>query len=125
MSETISIILQVVIAAGLLNVWLLRSKSQTAYRGGASKSLQEEFQAYGLPDVIFYIVGALKIGSAIALIAGIWYASTIPIAAGIVAILMLGAVGMHVKVNDPAIRYLPAAAMQVMSVALGYRDWIA
>ena len=66
---SISTILQVVVALGLLNVWLVRPRSATSYRGGNAQSLKEEFAAYGLPDFFFYLVGALKIGSAMALIA--------------------------------------------------------
>ena len=36
----------------------------TAYRGGASQTLKEEFAAYGLPSYAFYLVGALKITAA-------------------------------------------------------------
>jgi uncharacterized membrane protein YphA (DoxX/SURF4 family) len=123
MNETLSIVLQVVIAAGLLNVWLLRAKSKTSYRGGEAESLQGEFHAYGLPDAVFYLVGALKIGSGIALIAGIWYPSAVPVAAGLVTLLMLGAVIMHAKVQDPPMRYLPAIAMLAMSIGLCVGHW--
>ena len=115
---SISTILQAVVALGLLNVWLVRSGSATAYRGGNARSLKEEFAAYGLPDFFFYLVGALKIGSAIALIAGIWNESfVLPAAAG-VALLMLGALVMHVKVKDPPIKSLPAFLMLIMSASL-------
>ena len=36
--------------------------------------------------------------------------------AALLALLMLGAVAMHAKVRDPAIRYLPAVLMLVMSL---------
>ncbi len=115
---TISTVLQVVVAFGLLNVWLLRAGKPTAYRGGDSRSLKEEFAAYGLPEAVFFVVGALKTLSALALIAGIWYPRLIVPAAAIVAVLMLGAVVMHVKVKDPAIKSLPAFLMLLMSASL-------
>ena len=34
-------LLQVVVGLGLLNVWLLRGRSATPYRGGASRTLRE------------------------------------------------------------------------------------
>lgn len=34
MNSTVNTFLQVVIALGLLNVWILRSKKKTNYRGG-------------------------------------------------------------------------------------------
>ncbi len=55
-------VLQIVLALGLLNVWLLRTGKATAYRGGAAKNLKEEFATYGLPPFMYYLVGGLKIG---------------------------------------------------------------
>lgn len=115
---SISTILQVVIALGLLNVWLLRPGRETDYRGGEARSLKEEFAAYGLPDFLFYLVGVLKIGAAIALIVGIWNESLVLPAAAVVAVLMVGALAMHFKVKDPAIKSLPAFLMLVMSASL-------
>jgi hypothetical protein len=99
----------------LLNVWLVRAGSATPYRGGAARSLKEEFAAYGLPAYFFYLVGALKIGSAITLIAGIWIEALVLPAAAVVAVLMVGALAMHVKVKDPVVKSLPAFLMLVMS----------
>lgn len=115
---SISTILQGVVALGLLNVWLVRPRSATSYRGGNAQSLKEEFAAYGLPDFFFYLVGALKIGSAMALIAGIWNKSFVLPAAALVALLMVGALVMHARVKDPAIKSLPAFLMLVMSAGL-------
>lgn len=115
---SISTILQVVVALGLLNVWLLRPGRPTDYRGGDAPSLKEEFAAYGLPEFLFYLVGALKIGAAIALLAGLWNESLILPAAALVVLLMLGALAMHVKVKDPAIRSLPALLMLIMSASM-------
>jgi hypothetical protein len=39
-------------------------------------------------------------------------------AAALLALLMLGAVLMHAKVKDPAIRYLPASLMLLMALLL-------
>lgn len=115
---TISAILQIIVALGLLNVWLVRSGAATEYRGGEARSLKGEFSAYGLPDVAFYIVGALKVGSAVALLAGLWMPELVAPAAGIVAVLMVGALGMHVKVKDEAKKSVPALLMLAMSVAI-------
>lgn len=118
MPFSISTILQVVVALGLLNVWLIRAGSATSYRGGDARSLKEEFAAYGLAAFFFYLVGALKIGSAVMLIAGIWIGALVMPAATIVAVLMVGALVMHVKVKDPAVKSLPAFLMLVMSASL-------
>ena len=115
---SIPAVLQIIVGLGLLNVWLLRAKSSTAYRGGTATSLKEEFQAYGLPEAAFYVVGALKITAGVILIAGVWIPLPVGLAAGVVAALMVGALAMHVKVRDPLMKSLPAALMLVMSLAI-------
>ena len=110
--------LQVVVGLGLLNVWLVRPGSATDYRGGDAKTLKEEFKAYGLPDFAFYVVGALKIAAGLVLVAGLWISLPVQIAGGDVAVLMVGALGMHLKVKDAPMRSLPAALMLAMCVAI-------
>lgn len=117
-SFVISTILQVVVALGLLNVWLVRAQASTAYRGGSAQSLKEEFATYGLPEWTFYLVGALKIGAAILFIAGIWVPQVIRPAALVVAVLMIGALAMHAKVKDPLTKSLPALTVLLMVVAI-------
>ena len=115
MTNTIAAILQVIVGLGLLNVWLLRRQSATAYRGGAAKNLKEEFATYGLPAPAFYVVGGLKIVCGVLLLVGLWYAPVVFPAAAVVAVLMLGAVAMHLKVGDAVMKYVPAALMLAMS----------
>lgn len=55
-----------------MNVWFLRSGKDTPYRGGRAADLKAEFKAYGLPTAAFYLVGILKVGAALALLAGIF-----------------------------------------------------
>ncbi len=113
MSALVSII-QVVIAVAIFSVWLLRYGKATDYRGGNARSLKEEFAVYGLPVWFMGVVGFLKLLFAVLLIAGIWFAPlTRPAAAGM-AMLMLGAVSMHVKVKDPLKKALPALGMLVL-----------
>ena len=111
-------LLQLIVGLGLFNVWLVRGRSATSYRGGAARTLQEEFATYGLPGFAFYLVGALKIGAALVLIAGVWIALPVRAAAGLVAALMVGALAMHVKVGDPLMKSLPAALMLALSAAI-------
>ncbi len=111
-------LLQIIVGLGLLNVWLVRGRSATSYRGGSAQTLQEEFATYGLPGFVFYVVGALKIGAAVILLAGVWMALPVREAAGLVAALMLGAIVMHLKVGDPVVKSLPAAVMLAMSAAI-------
>lgn len=117
-SFSVSTVLQVVVGLGLLNVWLVRARSSSGFRGGSAQSLKEEFSAYGLPDWFFYAIGVLKIGSAVLLILGIWLPAVVLPAAGTVAALMVGALSMHAKVKDPWIKSLPALLMLLMTVAI-------
>jgi len=115
---SIPTVLQLVVGLGLLNVWLIRANASTAYRGGAAQSLKEEFAEYGLPEWMFFLVGALKILAGIALIAGLWMPQLVLPAAGVVVVLMVGALTMHVKVKDPWIKSLPAFLMLLMSAGI-------
>ncbi|MCA8981162.1 MAG: DoxX family protein [Planctomycetes bacterium] len=110
--------LQLILALGLLNVWLFRAKVATPYRGGGAQSLREEFRAYGLPHWFFVLVGSLKLGSALALIAGMWFPVLTPVAAVVVLALMCGALAMHMKVGDAALKSLPAFMMLLVSATL-------
>ena len=115
---TLASFFQITVALGLLNVWILRSTSATAYRGGEAQSLKEEFSAYGLPDAAFFIVGALKVGSAVALLVGFWIPELVVPAASIIAVLMMGALSMHIKVGDPLKKSMPAFLILVMSAGI-------
>ena len=110
--------LQVIVALGLLNVWLIRAGKATPYRGGEANSMREEFEAYGLPAAMMYLVGALKILIAITLLTGIWFpAVVIPAAAALVA-LMVGAFTMHLKVKDPIKKAVPSLLVLGMAIAI-------
>ena len=117
-SRIVASVLQLIIGIGLLNVWLIRRQASTSYRGGSAQSLREEFAAYGLPVAMFYVVGALKIVSGIVLIAGVWFRLPVALAAAVVAVLMVGALAMHMKVKDPVVKTVPAVVMLVLCVAL-------
>jgi uncharacterized membrane protein YphA (DoxX/SURF4 family) len=116
--DTLRTVLQLVVGLGILNVWLIRPNRSTAYRGGEARTLREEFATYGLPPWFFYLVGVLKISCAFALLVGIWlHPLIIPGAAGL-AVLMIGAFSMHLKVKDPFGKAWPSLAMLAMSVAI-------
>jgi uncharacterized membrane protein YphA (DoxX/SURF4 family) len=111
-------VLQVVVGLGLLNVWLLRRSSATNYRGGQAKNLKEEFATYGLPPQAYFIVGGLKVIAAVALLVGLAYPPVVLPAAAVVAVLMVGAVAMHLKVGDAVKKYVPAMLMLAMSATI-------
>lgn len=114
--------LAVLIGSTLLNIWLLRVNRPTSYRGGNAKTMREEFRQYGLPEAMFYIVGAVKIGLALVLIASIWLPQLLQPAAMVLAALMLCAVGMHIKVSDPVRKAVPALFLFCLSIFLAVVD---
>ena len=118
-SSAILTILQLVVGLGLLNVWMIRRGGPTSYRGGHAQTLRGEFETYGLPIWMFYLVGGLKVVAGLALIVGIWVPTLVRPAALLVAVLMVGAIVMHLKVKDPMPRSLPALAVLAMC------SWIA
>ncbi|MCX6599848.1 MAG: DoxX family protein [Acidobacteria bacterium] len=121
--QTIVMFFQVVVALGLLNVWLLRFNQSTAYRGGNARSMPEEFATYGLPSWSTYVVGALKVGAAICLIAGLWMPVLVLPAALLVSALMLGALAMHLKVNDPWKKSVPALSILLLCAVISWGSW--
>ncbi|MBN2242647.1 MAG: DoxX family protein [Acidobacteria bacterium] len=116
--EYVVIVLQIVIALGIINVWILRPGKSTCWRGGEAKSMREEFAVYGLPAWFMYLIGFLKCLLAVLLILGIWIPVLTMPAAAAMALLMLGAVSMHVRVKDPLKKALPSFTMMVLSLAV-------
>lgn len=116
--EWIKIAIQIVIAASIFNVWILRSGKPTSWRGGTAKSMKEEFEAYGLPLWFMKLIGFLKLTLAALLIAGIFVPVLIKPAAIGMSVLMLGAIAMHIKVKDPLVKSLPAFSFLVLSLIL-------
>ena len=119
--EWLKLASKIFIALALLNVWLLRTGRSTAWRGGNAKNMREEFAVYGLPVWLMGVVGFLKVTLAILLIASIWLpVLNRPAAIGI-AVLMLGAVSMHLKVRDPIKKALPALTLLALSCVVIFR----
>ena len=116
--QTILAILQIVAALGLLNVWLLRARRQTAYRGGTATSIQDDFAAYGLPAWFVWVIGTLKVGAAVLFIVGLWIPAVIVPAGLLICVLMFGALSMHVKIGDPVKKSMPALLMLGISIAI-------
>jgi uncharacterized membrane protein YphA (DoxX/SURF4 family) len=112
----VAIVIQLFIALGLLNVWLVQSGRSTPYRGGDAVTLKGEFLVYGLPGWAVYLVGFLKIVAALALIVGIWLPALVFPAVVVIGVLMVGAIAMHVRVSDPLKKSIPALIMLVLCV---------
>lgn len=116
--ETLVLILKLIIALGIINVWIFRFNKSTEWRGGKAESMNDEFKSYGLPIWFVPVIGFLKIGLAAILVYSIWNADVEIIGAAGMAILMIGAIAMHLKIGDPIKRSLPAFLMLVMSAVI-------
>ena len=112
----------VVVAFVVMNVWLFRFNKATIYRGGEASNMIEEFAVYGLSETIVYVVGALKVLAAIGLLAGLFYRKAILPAAALMAALMIGAIVMHLRVEDEAIKFLPAGLMFILSASIFFME---
>ena len=113
-------VLQLLIAIGLINVWLFRFNKATDYRGGNATNMKEEFIAYGLPVWLMYFVGTLKVSIALMLIISFWVEQLLLYNLIALAVLMIAAVLMHVKVKDPIKKSYPALSILFMIALIMY-----
>jgi len=118
--EYAEIAVKLIVGLSILNVWLLRAKKSTEWRGGDASNITEEFQVYGLPKWFMYIIGTVKCMLAVLLIASIFFPEVEFVAAAGIAVLMLGAVGMHFKVGDPVKKSLPAFTFLMLSLFVAF-----
>ncbi len=116
--ETLLIVLKLIVGLSILNVWLVRPRKSTPWRGGDAKSITDEFKAYGLPVWFMYTIGTLKVLLALLLLFSIYDPVTELVAAYGIALLMLGAVAMHLKIGDPLKKSLPAITFLVLSLVI-------
>lgn len=114
------LVLQLIISIGLINVWFFRFNKATQYRGGNAKNMREEFQAYGLPAWSMYLVGAAKVIIAVMLIVSIWFKELLVYNLLALAVLMIAAVLMHIKVKDPIKKSYPALSILFMIALILY-----
>jgi hypothetical protein len=122
-SAIITKVLQIIVALGLLNVLLVRRNKSTSYRGGNASNIVEEFAVYGFSRSFCYAIGTLKVSAAIALLLGLQFPALVIPASALIAALMLGAVSMHAKVQDPISKALPASLMLAMSATVFFASW--
>ena len=117
---TLIMVLQLIIAIGLINVWLFRFNKATDYRGGNATNMKEEFIAYGLPVWLMYFVGFMKLAIAIMLIISFQVEELLVYNLVVLALLMVAALLMHVKVKDPIKKSYPALSILFMIALIMY-----
>lgn len=111
---------QCIVAISILNVWLVQNKKATQWRGGNATTIIEEFEVYGLPVWMCYLVGTLKVILALGLIAAIWYPALRQSSALGLAVLLSGSVAMHFKINDPLKKSFPAFLFLLMCLYIAF-----
>ena len=116
--EYVIIIIKAIIFISIVNVWFFRFNKPTSWRGGQATSMKQEFEVYGLPETVMYLVGGLKVLAATLLVVSIWVPQLTLPAAGLMAVLMAGAISMHLRVKDPLRSSFPAFTFLVLSLFL-------
>ena len=111
-------IIQLILALGIYNVWIINYTKGSKYRGGNSTNMSEEFQAYGFRIWFMKIVGFSKLTLATLLIAGIWFPYLVEPSAFLIGTLMVGALFAHLKINDPFVKSIPALIMLILCSTL-------
>ena len=116
--ENLHIAIQIIIAIGIFNVWIFRFNRPSIYRAADSLNMESEFKAYGFKSFFMKIIGFSKLSLACLLLAGIWFPNLVDVSAFFMGCLMIGAIGAHVKINDPLIKSLPAFIILSLSSIL-------
>ena len=118
--EYVKIAAQITIALSIYNVWFFRFNKPTRYRGKNAETMKDEFISYGLPDYFVWLIGFLKVTLATLLLIGIYINSLVFPASVGMAILMVGAILMHIKVKDDIIKSLPATIFLILSLSIAF-----
>lgn len=114
--EYLSMAFKIGLFISIVNVWFVQFNKATPWRAVGANNMREEFKAYGLSETIMYIVGGLKVLSALAILVSIWVPSLLFPAATVMAVLMIGAILMHLKIKDPLKKSLPALIFLLISL---------
>jgi len=111
---------QIFIACAMLDVWLIRYNRPGVFRGGQAKTMAEEFGHYGLPVWFRNTIRVAKLSLGGLMIVGIWLPAVAAVAGLALAVLMAGAVAMHLKVKDPLYKALPSSTFLLLSLLVAY-----
>jgi putative oxidoreductase len=76
----------------------------------------EGFARFGYPLWFMYVIGALQLLGAVLL----WTRGCVALGAGLLAILMIGAVGSHLLAGDPILMPLPAFVLLILLSGVTY-----
>lgn len=74
------------------------------------------FARFGYPLWFMYVVGALQLLGAVLL----WTRRCVFLGAGLLAVIMVGAVGSHLLAGDPMLMPLPASVLLILLSGIAY-----
>lgn len=114
----IAMLLQIVVALTILNVWFLRAGKQTKFRGANARTLSEEFQEYGLSKRMYMLTSIIKPMLAVSLLVALFFPFMTKPSAISLSVFMLGALYMHFRVKDELKKYLPALGVLLGCIAI-------
>ncbi|MEM1178021.1 MAG: DoxX family protein [Acidobacteriota bacterium] len=118
---------QVLAAVAMVDVWLLRYDKPLRARGGDAQTMVEEFEVYGLPGWFRNVVRVLKLSAGAMLVFGLWNPLVAFAGGALLAVLMAGAIAMHIKIRDPWLKSVPATFFFLLSgfIAYGHSGFLA
>ena len=112
MDAVVGPIFHVSIILGIFYAWTIGFNRESKYRPGNARNMVEEFYVYGLPRWFMYSIGGIKLALATLLILGFFYLALLKPVAGVLCLIMAGAVLMHLKIReDKLIKALPSYYM--------------
>lgn len=114
--EYLILSLKVILGLSIINVWTINKNKASQWRGGNAKNIFEEFEVYGLPKWMVYVVGVSKVTLALLLLISIEYNSMVMIASLGLAVFLSGSILMHLKIKDPIKKSIPAAFFLLLSL---------
>jgi uncharacterized membrane protein YphA (DoxX/SURF4 family) len=86
------------------------------WRGAGAVRMREEFEAYGLPPWFASVIAVLELVLAAMLLTGLRWPVLAGPAAAVVALVMLGALGMRLRVRDPVQKSVPAFVLLLLAL---------
>ena len=117
------IALQLFVAFSVLNVWLLRYNQPSKWRAGNANTIREEFEVFGIPEWAYYAIGTLKVLFSVLLVMAVWYPELRLLASLGLALMLLGAAILHMRVGDPFRKALPSVFFLVICLVIACLGW--
>mmetsp|Transcript_70177 Transcript_70177/g.124911 ORF Transcript_70177/g.124911 Transcript_70177/m.124911 type:complete len:426 (-) Transcript_70177:66-1343(-) len=114
----LGVLCQCLIAFPVFSVMTIRASEETPFRPGGAKTLEQEFAAYGYPVWFYWLIRIVKPSCAVLLVLGLVFPVLALVGAAVIFVVMIGAVGSHIKVGDPLQASIPSFTLGCMCASL-------